>query len=69
MKRNSRMRGVGGLLALALGLSMLVGGCRAKAPESRGQRGGGEGRDDSGDGGESGHGDRCIAGRRLYGAL
>ena len=34
MKRNSRMRGIGGLLALALGLSLLMSGCRAKASES-----------------------------------
>mgnify|MGYP000861472322 FL=1 len=34
MKRNSRMRGIGGLLALALGLSLLMSGCGAKAPES-----------------------------------
>lgn len=34
MKRNSRMRGIGGLLALALGLSLLMSGCRAKTPEN-----------------------------------
>ena len=34
MKRNSRMRGIGGLLALALGLSLLMSGCGVKASES-----------------------------------
>ena len=34
MKRNSRMRGISGLLALALGLSLLMSGCRAQSSES-----------------------------------
>lgn len=34
MKRNSRMRGIGGLLALALGLSLLMSGCGSKVSES-----------------------------------
>ena len=34
MKRNSRMRGIRGLLALALGLSLLMSGCRAQSSES-----------------------------------